>query len=62
MVSSAQHLIEDGWKSEGSKPVKPKTKISDLVTASGDSYSLCSDNCHHSAQRMMDLGQETESD
>lgn len=62
MVSRAQHLSEAGWKSEGSKPVKPDTKISDLMRASGDSYGLCSDNCHHSAQRMMAHGQETESD
>ena len=55
MVANAKHMSGD-WKSGGSQPVQPGTRVCDYVKASGENYNVCSDNCHHGSKRMMDVG------
>ena len=57
VVTNAKHM-SGAWKSGGSQPVKPGTRVADYVKAGGENYSLLSDNCHHGSKRMMDVGQE----
>ena len=55
VVTNAKHM-SGAWKSGGSQPVKPGTRVADYVKAGGENYSLLSDNCHHGSKRMMDVG------
>jgi len=50
--------MSGAWKSEGSQPVKPGTRVADYVKAGGENYNLLFDNCHHGSERMMDVGKE----
>ena len=55
MVTDAKHM-SGAWKSEGSQPVNPGTRVADYVKAGGENYNLLFDNCHHGSERMMDVG------
>ncbi|XP_015774290.1 PREDICTED: uncharacterized protein LOC107352473 isoform X2 [Acropora digitifera] len=54
VVTNAKHM-SGAWKSAGTQPAKPETRVADYVKAGGSEYNLATDNCHHGSRRMMDV-------
>ena len=47
--------MSGAWKSAGTQPAKPGTRVADYVKAGGSEYNVAFDNCHDGSKRMMDV-------